>query len=314
VSNSGTAAAGPTGARVGFLGLGNMGAPIAANLARAGADLWVWNRTADKAAALAREVPCTVASSPSALAERSDVVVTMVADGNVLEELYFGSGGVADALAPGAIAIDMSTIGPISARGLHQRLAERQIRFVDAPVSGSTAAATEATLTIFVGATPADFEAVRHLLGALGSKVVNIGEPGQGALIKLAVNNLIYGINGCVSEALVLAERAGMDRETAYEAFLSSAAAAPVMGYRRDAFLHPDGTPVSFSVRLTEKDLRLTLELGELVGAPMPQAQTTRDVTVAAMEAGFAERDVSAIAEYLRQRVAGVTSEEEGVR
>jgi 3-hydroxyisobutyrate dehydrogenase-like beta-hydroxyacid dehydrogenase len=311
VSGSGTVAA---GARVGFVGLGNMGAPLAANLARAGADLWVWNRTVGKSTALAGELSCTVAPSPGALAERSDVVVTMVSDGDVLEELYFGSGGIAAALAPGAIAIDMSTIGPISARRLHERLAEREIRFVDAPVSGSTAAATEATLTIFVGATPADFEAVRDLLGTLGSKVVHIGPPGHAALIKLAINNLIYGINGCVSEALVLAERAGMDRETAYEAFLSSAAAAPVMGYRRDAFLHPDGTPVSFTVRLTEKDLRLTLELGELVGAPMPQAQTNRDVTVAAMEAGFAERDVSAISEYLRQRAAGATSEEEEVR
>jgi 3-hydroxyisobutyrate dehydrogenase-like beta-hydroxyacid dehydrogenase len=311
VNRAGTSAGALTDAKVGFIGLGNMGAPIAANLAGAGADLWVWNRTAEKADAFARDENCTVAASARELAERSDVVVTMVADGDVLEEIYFGSGGVAGALEPGAFAIDMSTIGPIAARRMHERLGKLGIRFVDAPVSGSTAAATGATLTIFVGATREDFDAVQGLLGVLGNSVVRIGGPGHGALIKLAVNNLIYGINGCVSEALVLAERAGMDREATYEAFLNSAAAAPVMGYRRDAFVHPDEAPTSFSVRLTEKDLRLTLELGELVGAPLPQAETNREVTIAAIEAGFAERDVSAIAEYLRQRAAGATPQEE---
>jgi 3-hydroxyisobutyrate dehydrogenase-like beta-hydroxyacid dehydrogenase len=289
---------------VGFIGLGLMGSPIAANLARAGADLWVWNRTREKAEAFARDVPCTIADDPVALAQRSDVVITMVADGDALEDIYFRDGFTA-ALGDGAIAIDMSTIGPIAARAIGERLARSGIRFVDAPVSGSTDAATAATLTIFVGAEAEDFAAVEGLLEVLGKEVVHVGGPGQAALVKLAVNNLIYGINECLSEALVLAERAGLEREVAYNAFLNSAAAAPVMGYRREAFVHPDGAPVSFSVRLGEKDMRLTVELAELVGAPMPQAQTNLAVARAAAEAGFAEHDVSAIAQYLRSQAAG---------
>lgn len=285
--------------RVGFIGLGAMGAPIAANLARAGVDLCVWNRTPAKADAFARETGAAVADSPVELARRSDVVVTMVSDGDVLEELYFGD-GIAAALAPGAIAMDMSTIGPLAARSLRARLAESGIRFVDAPVSGSTAAATDAQLTIFVGATPEDFAAVSGLLGHLGKEVVHIGGPGQGALVKLAINNLIYGINQCVSESLVLAERGGLDRQVAYDAFLRSAAAAPVLGYRRDAFLHPGEIPVSFTVRLTEKDLRLTVELADEVGAPMPQAELNLAVVRSALQDGYGDDEVSAIAEYLR--------------
>jgi 3-hydroxyisobutyrate dehydrogenase-like beta-hydroxyacid dehydrogenase len=292
------------GKAVGFIGVGLMGAPIASNLARAGADLWVWNRTAEKARALAGEVPCTVVEAPVELARRSEVVVTMLADGDALGDVYFGPDGIAGAMGEGTMAIDMSTIGPIAARTIGGRLEESGIRFVHAPVSGSTAAATAASLTIFVGAEPSDVEDAAALLAVLGDEVVHVGRAADAAVVKLAINNLIYGINGCLSEALVLAERAGLEREATYDAFLRSAAAAPVMDYRREAFLDPDGTPVSFTVRLEEKDLRLTMELADEVGAPMPQARLNREVAQAAMEAGFAEYDVSAIAQYLRSRAA----------
>jgi 3-hydroxyisobutyrate dehydrogenase len=118
--------------------------------------------------------------------------------------------------------------------------------------------------------------------------------------MKLAINNLIYGINGCVSEALVLAERAGLDRAVAYDAFLRSAAAAPMMGYRRDAFLQPRDTPVAFTITLAEKDLRLTIDLADELGAPMPQARLNREVVQAAIDAGYAAHDLAGIAEYLR--------------
>jgi 3-hydroxyisobutyrate dehydrogenase-like beta-hydroxyacid dehydrogenase len=284
--------------KVGFIGLGLMGAPMAANLARAGVDLCVWNRTVDKTQTLVRNVSCAVADSPVELARRSDVVITMVADGNVLDGLY--DDAVLDALGPGGIAVDMSTIGPVAARTTAARLAERGVRFVDAPVSGSTAAATSGELMIFVGATPEDFAAVSELLGHLGKEVVHIGGPGHGALIKLAINNMVYGLMGCVAEALLLAERGGLDRVAAYDAFLKSVAAAPVMHYRREAFLEPDDTPVAFTLRLVEKDMRLTVELADDVGAPMQQARLNRDVVIRAIEAGYGEHDLAGIAEYLR--------------
>lgn len=294
----------PRGAKIGFLGLGLMGFPIAANLARAGADLMVWNRTGAKAEALVAEHGGRVAGSPVELARHADVLISMVADGEVLEDIYFSDPELVAALGAGGIAIDMGTIGPVAARDIGARLAEHGVPFIDAPVSGSTAAATEATLAIFVGADPTDFERVEPILSVLGNSVTRIGDPGQAALVKLAVNNLIYGINQCVSEALVLAERSGLERQAVYDTFLGSAAAAPVMGYRRDAFVHPEDTQVSFTIRLTEKDLRLTAELADQVGAPMPQAKLNREIAQEAIEGGFGERDVSAIAEYLRHRAS----------
>lgn len=287
--------------RVGFIGLGSMGGPMAANLARAqGVELGVWNRTAAKAEAFAAEHGCRVAATPAQLAADSDVLVTMVADGAALEELYFDAGAAA-ALGPGGLAIDMSTIGPLAAQSLGERLEPVGVRFVDAPVSGSTAAATAATLTIFVGASDEDFAAAAPVLAHLGDPVIHVGARGRGALIKIAVNNLIYGIAESVAESLVLAERAGVPREQAYEAFLNSAAAAPMMAYRRQEFVHPGEQPVAFTLNLTEKDLRLTLELADVVGAPMPQAAVNREVTRQAIDAGLGDQDLAALAVFLRE-------------
>jgi 3-hydroxyisobutyrate dehydrogenase-like beta-hydroxyacid dehydrogenase len=294
-----------TGVRIGFVGLGLMGAPIAANLARAGADLTVWNRTVEKADALAERVRCTIAATPAELARRSDVIVTMLADGDVLEELYFADGAaVARALGEDGLAIDMSTIGPLAARSIAERLAEHGVRFVDAPVSGSTAAATDASLLIIAGGSDEDFADAERVLRHAGREVRHVGARGDASLLKLAINNLIYGINGCVSEALVLVERAGLDRDLAYDAFVNSAAGAPVLSYRREQFLDPAQAPVSFTIALEEKDLRLTTELADQVGAPMPQARVNREVARAAMDAGYAEADVASVAEYLRRKAS----------
>jgi 3-hydroxyisobutyrate dehydrogenase-like beta-hydroxyacid dehydrogenase len=288
---------------VGFIGLGRMGAPLAANLARAGYPLVVWNRGADKAVAFAQAEACDVAADPAELTARADIVVTMVADGDALSAIFLQDPAVLAGL-DGGLVLEMSTVGPTFATAFARELAARGVGFVEAPVSGSTAAAAAATLAILVGAGAEDLARVRPLLDVMGNRVVHLGPPGAASLVKLAINNLIYGINQCVSESLVLAERGGLDREAVYDAFLTSAAAAPVMQYRQGAFLHPGRDAVTFTLALAEKDLRLTTELADAVGAPMPQARLNRRLAQEAMAAGFGEEDVAIVAEYLRRAAA----------
>ncbi len=286
--------------RVGFIGLGRMGTPMAANIVDAGFPVTVWNRTAEKAQAFAEQTGAAVASDPAQLASMSDVVVTMVADGSVLESIYGGDRGVLAGLTSGATAVDMSTVGPAVVARLAPQVSALGAELIDAPVSGSTAAAQGRTLMIMAGGSEAGFARARPVLEAIGSPVLHVGDSGAGATLKLAINSMIYGINEAVSEALVLAERSGVDRSIAYEAFANSAAAAPVVKYRRPVFEAPGTTPVSFTVDLALKDLDLILELAERTGAPMPAAEVNRQVMRATSDAGNGDGDMGLTAVYLR--------------
>jgi 3-hydroxyisobutyrate dehydrogenase-like beta-hydroxyacid dehydrogenase len=157
-------------------------------------------------------------------------------------------------------------------------------------------------LGIMVGGDPAALDRARPVLDAMASKVIHMGALGTGAVAKLAVNSIIHSLVVSVSEALVLAERAGIERSTAYEVFASGAAAAPFVLYKRAAFERPDETPVAFALDLVAKDLDLILDLAREVGAPMLQAETNRTEVGAAVDAGFGTADMSAVAEFLRRR------------
>jgi 3-hydroxyisobutyrate dehydrogenase/2-hydroxy-3-oxopropionate reductase len=194
----------------------------------------------------------------------------------------------------------MSTIAPHTVRGLEPAVRARGAELLDAPVSGSVALVESGGLTIMVGGDPAILARARPVLEALSARIVHVGELGAGATMKLAVNALVHGLNVALSESLVLAERAGVDRATAYEVFASGAAGAPFVQYKRASYERPSETPVAFSLDLVAKDLDLILELADEVGAPMRQAATNRKEVRAAIEAGLGERDLSAIAEFLR--------------
>lgn len=286
--------------RVGFIGLGRMGYPMASNVAAAGFPLTVWNRTVAKAEALAADTGAAMAASPADLARGVDVVITMVADGVVLSDLYLGSGAMCGSLAAGTLCVDMSTVSPAESRLVAAAVEAAGGRFVDAPVSGSTAIATAGTLTIMAGGQPTDVETLRPVFEAMGSRVYHMGPVGSGATIKLAVNSIVYGLGQAVAEALVLAEASGIGRETAYEVFANSAIAAPFVHYRREAFLKPGEVPVAFRMVLAKKDLDLALDLARSAGAAMPQAVLNRSELVEAISAGFGDQDMSAVAEYLR--------------
>lgn len=285
---------------IGFVGLGRMGVLMAANIARAGFPLVAWNRSPEKLGPFADDIGCQAAPDVVSLARDSDIMITMVADGNAIEEFLLAKPEVLNALK-GKLVLDMSTTGPSFAVRLARRLAEHDVRFVESPVSGSTAAARSGSLTLLIGAEPEDLTRVRPVLQILGENLLHLGAPGAGSLAKLAINNLIYGINQCVSEALVLAERGGIDREVIYDAFLASAAAAPVLRYRRQMFLHPGDGEVSFTLELAEKDMRLTTDLARELRSPMPQAELNLRIARAAMGCGLDQDDLAIVAEYLRR-------------
>jgi 3-hydroxyisobutyrate dehydrogenase/2-hydroxy-3-oxopropionate reductase len=286
--------------RVGITGLGRMGTPIARKLAQAGLLAGAHNRTAAKSEELAEELGVTAYRTPARLAEDVDVIVSCVADGAALSTLYRGDDGFLGALRPGTTAVDMSTIGPHAVRELAELVAARDCELVDAPVSGSVATAEAGELTIMAGGSPEAFGRLAPLFEAVGSAVFHVGPSGAGAAIKLAVNNVVYGLNQSIAESLVLAERAGVDRLLAYEIFASSAAAAPFVHYRREAFEHPGTVPAAMRMTLAGKDLDLILGLAESVGADLPQAAVNAALLRSASDAGLADADISAVAELLR--------------
>ena len=278
---------------------------MAANLARAGLLAAVYNRTAGPAQELAEEAGVRAYATPAELAEGVDVVLTMVADDEASSEVYLGSDGVAEGLSPGSTAIEMSTVSVAHVHRLARELAARSCTLLDVPVSGSVAMARDASLALMAGGEPEALDAVEPVLAALGSRIFPLGPPGSGAAMKLAVNAIVYGLNGALSEGLVLAERAGIARERAYEVVAASAVAAPFVHYRRTAFERPGEVPVALPMTLAGKDLRLILELASDCGAPMPQSELNLDLLGRAIAAGLGDADVSAVAELLRAQAPG---------
>jgi 3-hydroxyisobutyrate dehydrogenase-like beta-hydroxyacid dehydrogenase len=286
--------------RVAFLGTGRMGAAMAGSLCRAGFEVAVWNRTPSKAEAVAREIGARVHATAADAVSSAGVVLSSLADDEAVRDVY-GSDGAAAGLGAGTVVLEMSTIAPRTVRELLPAVEERGASLLDAPVSGSVALAEKGELTVMVGGDQQALDRARPVLEALSKRIVHVGDLGAGATMKLAVNALVHAINVAVSEALVLAERSGVERSVAYEVFASGAGAAPFVLYKRAAFERPDETPVAFSLDLVAKDLDLILSLAEEVGAPMDQAVVNASVVRAAVEAGLGPRDLSGIAVFLRE-------------
>ena len=266
-------------------------------LRRAGFDVVAWNRDRGKCHAVAHTSGAEVAEGAAEAAAAADVAITSLADDAAVEAVYADA---VEGFHAGQVVLEMSTIAPETVRKVARSVQGRGATMLDAPVSGSVPVVERGELLIMVGGDPDALERARPVLEALSSTIIHVGELGTGATMKLAVNALVHGLAVALSESLVLAERAGVERTTAYEVFASGAAAAPFVLYKRAAFERPDETPVAFSLELVAKDLDLILALAERVGAPMPQADTNREEVRAALESGLADRDMSALAGYLR--------------
>ncbi len=204
-------------------------------------------------------------------------------------------------LRAGAVAVDMSTVLPGTIQALAAAVRARGAGILDAPVSGSVTTTRSGELTIMVGGETADLERARPVFELLARRIVHVGALGSGAAMKLAVNTVIFGLNGAVAEGLVLAERSGIERSLAYEVIAASAVGAPFVAYKRDAFVQPETTPVAFSLRLAEKDLGLIASQAGATGLALPQAATNLELIRAAERSLGDDADFSTVASHLRE-------------
>jgi 3-hydroxyisobutyrate dehydrogenase/2-hydroxy-3-oxopropionate reductase len=292
---------------VAVVGTGRMGSAMARALAGAGHDLIVQNRTRSSCEALAGEIRARVVDTPAQAAAAADVTITMLADDAAVTAVYTGADGLASGARAGGVLVDMSTVRPDTIRSVAPQVRASGAGLLDAPVSGSVTLAETGQLTLMVGGESADLERARPVLENLAKTIFHLGPLGSGAVMKLAVNTVIFGLNGALAEGLALAEASGVDRAVAYDVIAAGAAGAPYVGYKRAQFLDPDGAPVAFSLALTEKDLRLISETAEAAGQPLPQSAVNLELVRAAARSLGADRDFAAVAAELRSRRARAT-------
>jgi 3-hydroxyisobutyrate dehydrogenase-like beta-hydroxyacid dehydrogenase len=294
--------------RVGFIGLGIMGSRMAANLARAGFELTVWNRTAATAQEWAARHGATVAATPQALASNSDVVITMVVDGPQVEAVLLGEEGAGH--GPGLLCVDMSTIGPAAARGIAARLDERGVSFMDAPVTGSSPKAEDGTLTIMAGGEAADFERARPLLEAMGELVVHVGPVGHGQLVKV-INNAVAAANtAVVAEALLAGARAGADLDALVRVMQAGSGASAMLDLKHAPMRSRDYTTL-FKLEHMLKDLRLCLDEARAAGVRTEMIEATEAILAEANERALGDSDFAALLEIVEER-AGARLEPPG--
>jgi 3-hydroxyisobutyrate dehydrogenase-like beta-hydroxyacid dehydrogenase len=281
--------------RVAFLGLGIMGRPMAANLARAGVGLSVWTRTGEKAERFAAEHGARAAATPAEAAEGAGAVISMVVDAPEVEAVLVGESGAADALSPGGLCIDMSTIAPSAALRIGERLRERGLSLVDAPVTGSRPRAEDGTLTIMVGAGEGDFERARPLLGAMGRLVVRVGPPGHGAMTKVIANTVTAINAAALAEALAMVRKAGVDPAAFLEVAGSGSSASTMMELKAGPMLDGDFEPL-FKLEHMLKDVRHCLAEARELGVELRLAEVAERLYAAAEADGRGEQDFAAVA------------------
>jgi 3-hydroxyisobutyrate dehydrogenase len=284
--------------RIGFVGLGTMGAAMAANLRRAGFDVTAWNRTPDRAPDL-WALGATEAESPAEVARRSDVVVICVSDTPDVDAVLFGSDGIASGLASGGLVIDCSTISPDATARFAATLHDRGIGFVDAPVSGGSEGAKQATLTIFVGGEEAHVDRARPVLEAMGRTITHFGPAGSGQAVKAINQVVLAGAYLGVAEGMVLALKAGLD-PVAVAAALGGGAAKSWVLENRSGRMIDNEYPLGFRTSLHLKDLAIALEMARSLGATLPVAGLAAQLEAGLVARGKGDEDMSNLARAIR--------------
>jgi 3-hydroxyisobutyrate dehydrogenase-like beta-hydroxyacid dehydrogenase len=280
-------------AAVGFVGLGVMGGRIALRLLRAGHTVTGWNRTRAKAAWLEAE-GMRLAASPRAAAEASEVTFSMVTGTAALAAVTEGPDGVLVGLGPGKVYVDMSTVSPSASRQLAGRVAERGAAMLDAPVSGSVVTLEEGRLSIMVGGDREVVDRVLPVLRDIGPTVTHVGPAGQAVLMKIATNLSLAVQMVAFSEGVLLAEKAGIPRETAVEVLLHSVIASPMVRYR-GPFVLKQPEEAWFDVDMMQKDLLLALEAGRELDVALPTTAVSNQLMTAARAMGLRERDFATV-------------------
>jgi 3-hydroxyisobutyrate dehydrogenase-like beta-hydroxyacid dehydrogenase len=281
---------------VGFLGLGIMGSRMAARIAQAGFPLTVWTHTPGKAARWASAHDAVAVDTPAEVARASEIVVSMVVDGEQVSSVLLGEGGVIEAARANLLCVDMSTIAPRDSRRIAAALGERGVRMLDAPVTGSSPRAEAGTLTIMAGGENEDFARARPLLEAMGELIVHVGELGQGAMLKL-INNALGAANAAaLAEALLLAQTSGVDLD-AFVAVTSTGSGASAQMETKAAPMRAHDYTTLFKTAHLLKDVRLCLDEAQAAGIPFPSAGHARDLLAATVGRGHGEHDYAALIE-----------------
>ena len=280
--------------KVGFVGVGIMGAPMASNLAAAGHDLVLYNRTHEKAEALADEIGATVAGNPKEVAQGCETVITMLPGPAEVEDVVAGEGGLLETAKRRTLIVDMSTSSPALARELARKGRELGVGVLDAPVSGGDVGAIEGTLSIMVGGGEGDFERARPLFDVMGKTVVHVGGPGAGQIVKASNQIVVALVIEAVSEALVLSSKAGVDTANAVEVLSGGLAANKVMEVKRDKLLNREFEPGG-KVESHRKDLGIALESGRQYGVALPVTALVHEMFGALVAKGRSGWDHSAL-------------------
>ncbi len=284
--------------RIGFVGLGTMGASMAANIARAGFPLTVWNRSTARGDALVA-AGARFAESPAAVAAESDVIVICVSDTPDVEAVLFGESGLASGARSGSLIVDCSTISPSATRAFGERLEQAGVALVDAPVSGGSEGARDGTLTIFVGGSPEAAERARPILATMGRTITHLGPLGSGQAAKAVNQVILAGAYLGVAEGLVLAMKAGLEPGPLVAALSGGAAKSWVLENRSGRMID-NAYPLGFRLALHLKDLGIALQLARESGASLPVAGLAAQLENGLVAGGFGDDDVSALARAIR--------------
>jgi 3-hydroxyisobutyrate dehydrogenase-like beta-hydroxyacid dehydrogenase len=284
-------------ATLGFVGLGVMGGGIARRLLEAGHTVHGYNRTREKAMPL-EDLGLIVEDSPRAVAEKADIVGSMVTNAKALRAISEGPDGILAGLSSGKLWIEHSTASPAASRELAERVRELGAAMVDAPVSGSVSTLEEGRLSIMVGGSAEAFERAKSILVDVGPKVTHVGSNGQALLLKIAINLSLHVQMVAFCEGLLLAEKDGIEREVAVDVMLNSVIASPMLKYRGPFILEqPD--EAWFDVNMMQKDMLLALEAGRELDIPMPTTAVSNELLTAARGMGLADQDFAVVYEVL---------------
>jgi 3-hydroxyisobutyrate dehydrogenase-like beta-hydroxyacid dehydrogenase len=271
-----------------------MGGPMAANLVRAGFELSVYTRTREKAEAFANEHGGRAAATPREAAEGAEAVITMVPDAPEVEEVLLGEQGAVHGLGEGALATDMSTIAPTAARAIGERLADDGIAFLEAPVSGSRPKAENGTLTIMVGGEESDFQRARPLFDAMGERIVHVGPSGHAQLAKLLTNTMGAVHAVALAEAVLVAEKAGLNPDAFLEVAAGSAGNSTVLGLKGRPMFERDFTPL-FKLEHMLKDVRHCLDEARALGIELRLGSLVEPLFAKVAADGHGEEDFAAV-------------------
>lgn len=295
-------------AKLGYLGLGIMGYPMARNLRRAGHDVWVWSHTAAKANRLADDEGATACASPAEVAANADCTFLCVGDTTMSEQTILGPRGVIEGASAGSVVVDASTISASASLRIGRALAEKNAHLVDAPCTGSKLGAEGGKLTFMVGADKAVFDRIQQYFEPMGKQVFYCGGPGMGLRVKITQNLIQSNILQAFNEGLVLATKAGVNPQLMLDILNNTAAKSGLIAFKAPYVFRRDFS-THFSVKWMHKDIGLALELADDCQVPVPITGVTHQMFQAAMAKGYGDEDFTSSIKVLEE-IAGVKVQE----